>query len=77
MRGMELIIKRSPVPVIPMALKGLWGSYFSRYKGRACKGLPTRFWTKLEIEAGKPISPNEASCELLRQAVAKLRGRWQ
>ena len=74
MRGMELIIRRSPVPVIPMALKGLWGSYFSRYKGRACKGLPTRFWTKLEIEAGEPISPTDASCETLRQAVADLRG---
>ncbi|NOH34803.1 MFS transporter [Vibrio chagasii] len=74
MRGMELIIRRSPVPVIPMALKGLWGSYFSRYKGRACKGLPTRFWTKLEIEAGEPISPADASCETLRQAVADLRG---
>ncbi|CAH6934117.1 putative Permease of the major facilitator superfamily fused with 1-acyl-sn-glycerol-3-phosphate acyltransferase [Vibrio chagasii] len=74
MRGMELIIKRSPVPVIPMALKGLWGSYFSRYKGRACKGLPTRFWTKLEIEAGEPILPKEASCETLRQSVSDLRG---
>lgn len=74
MRGMELIIRRSPVPVIPMALKGLWGSYFSRYKGRACKGLPTRFWTKLEIEAGEPISPTDATCETLRQAVADLRG---
>ena len=74
MRGMELIIRRSPVPVIPIALKGLWGSYFSRYKGRACKGLPTRFWTKLEIEAGEPISPADASCETLRQAVADLRG---
>ncbi|MFA0158273.1 MFS transporter [Vibrio sp. 10N.261.46.A3] len=74
MRGMELIIKRSPVPVIPMALKGLWGSYFSRYKGRACKGLPTRFWTKLEIEAGEPISPKQASCETLRQSVSDLRG---
>ena len=74
MRGMELIIRRSPVPVIPIALKGLWGSYFSRYKGRACKGLPTRFWTKLEIEAGEPISPTDASCETLRQAVTGLRG---
>jgi len=74
MRGMELIIRRSPVPVIPMALKGLWGSYFSRYKGRACKGLPTRFWTKLEIEAGELISPTDASCETLRQTVADLRG---
>ena len=52
MRGMELIIRRSPVPVIPMALKGLWGSYFSRYKGRACKGLPTRFWTKARDRSG-------------------------
>ncbi|MEZ8517070.1 MFS transporter [Vibrio cyclitrophicus] len=74
MRGMELIIRRSPVPVIPMALKGLWGSYFSRFKGRACKGLPTRFWTKLEIEAGEPILPKDANCETLRQAVADLRG---
>ncbi|ULN65069.1 MFS transporter [Vibrio gigantis] len=74
MRGMELIIKRSPVPVIPMALKGLWGSYFSRYKGRACKGLPTRFWSKLEIEACEPISPKQASCETLRQSVSDLRG---
>ncbi|MFS1946546.1 MFS transporter [Vibrio lentus] len=74
MRGMELIIRRSPVPVIPMALKGLWGSYFSRFKGSACKGLPNRFWTKIEIEAGKPILPKDTSCETLRQSVAELRG---
>ena len=74
MRGMELIIRRSPVPVIPMALKGLWGSYFSRFKGSACKGLPNRFWTKIEIEAGRPILPKDTSCETLRQSVAELRG---
>ncbi|ARP38802.1 MFS transporter [Vibrio syngnathi] len=74
MRGMELIIKRSPVPVIPMALKGLWGSYFSRYKGQAFKGLPTRFRAKLEIEAGEPILAKEASCNTLRQSVSDLRG---
>ncbi|MEZ8699625.1 MFS transporter [Vibrio lentus] len=74
MRGMELIIRRSPVPVIPMALKGLWGSYFSRFKGSACKGFPNRFWTKIEIEAGRPILPKDTSCETLRQSVAELRG---
>ncbi|MCC4815405.1 acyl-phosphate glycerol 3-phosphate acyltransferase [Vibrio lentus] len=74
MRGMELIIRRSPVPVIPMALKGLWGSYFSRFKGSACKGLPNRFWTKIEIEAGRPILPKDTSCETLRQSVVELRG---
>uniref|UniRef100_UPI003075C0C8 1-acyl-sn-glycerol-3-phosphate acyltransferase n=2 Tax=Gammaproteobacteria TaxID=1236 RepID=UPI003075C0C8 len=27
--GVEKILERNPVPVIPMALKGLWGSFFS------------------------------------------------
>ncbi|MCK6262058.1 MFS transporter [Vibrio sp. ZSDE26] len=74
MRGMDIILKRSPVPVIPMALKGLWGSYFSRYKGSACKGLPNRFWSKIEIEAGEPVAPNEASAKHMREKVSLLRG---
>ncbi|MBW3694547.1 MFS transporter [Vibrio sp. T187] len=74
MRGMDIIIRRSPVPVIPMSLKGLWGSYFSRHKGKACKGLPSRFWTKLEIEAGDPVPAHLASTELMRESVKALRG---
>lgn len=77
MRGMDIILRRSPVPVIPMALKGLWGSYFSRYKGRACKGLPTRFWSKLEIEAGVPVSPDIATTTLMHEKVSALRGDWR
>tara|TARA_Y100001956_G_C4126800_1_gene190584 strand:+ start:2086 stop:3957 length:1872 start_codon:yes stop_codon:yes gene_type:complete len=77
MRGMDLILRRSPVPVIPMALKGLWGSYFSRYKGRACKGLPTRFWSKLEIEAGTPVEPENATTLVMHKQVSELRGDWQ
>lgn len=77
MRGMDIILKRSPVPVIPVALKGLWGSYFSRYKGKACKGLPTRFWSKLEIEAGEPVSPKIATTTLMQEKVSALRGDWR
>jgi len=77
MRGMDIVLRRSPVPVIPMALKGLWGSYFSRYKGRACKGRPTRFWSKLEIEAGDPVPPKEANTQLMQQKVVELRGDWR
>lgn len=77
MRGMDIIIRRSPVPVIPMALKGLWGSYFSRAKGRACKGIPTRFRAKLELEAGEPISPEHASNQYMQQRVCDLRGDWR
>lgn len=77
MRGMDIIIKRSPVPVIPIALKGLWGSYFSRYKGSACKGLPTRFWSKIEIEVGEPVDPANASTSVMHNKVATLRGDWR
>ncbi|MCG9579669.1 MFS transporter [Vibrio tubiashii] len=77
MRGMDIIIKRSPVPVIPIALKGLWGSYFSRHKGSACKGLPTRFWSKIEIEVGEPVDPANASTSVMHDKVATLRGDWR
>ena len=77
MRGIDIILRRSPVPVIPMALKGLWGSYFSRAKGRACKGLPTRFWSKLEIEAGAPVDPKQASAQAMFEEVKALRGDWR
>ncbi len=77
MRGMDLILRRSPVPVIPMALKGLWGSYFSRHKGRACKGLPARFRSQLEIEAGEPVPPAQATSEAMFQRVLALRGDWK
>ena len=77
MRGMDIILKRSPVPVIPIALKGLWGSYFSRYKGRACKGLPSRVWSRLEIEAGAPVPPKEANTQIMFDKVAALRGDWR
>jgi 1-acyl-sn-glycerol-3-phosphate acyltransferase len=77
LRGMDLILKRSPVPVIPVALKGLWGSYFSRYKGSACKGLPSRFWSKIEIEVGIPVDSSLASTESMYQKVSELRGNWR
>lgn len=77
MRGMDIILRRSPVPVIPMALKGLWGSYFSRYNGHACKGRPTRFWSKIEIEAGEPVMPEYATASAMHQKVCELRGDWR
>lgn len=77
MRGIDIVLKRSPVPVIPMALKGMWGSYFSRYKGRACKGIPTRFWSKIEIEAGEPVDPKEATSLIMKEKVEQLRGEMR
>lgn len=77
MRGIDIILRRSPVPVIPMAIKGLWGSFFSRYKGRACQGFPRRFWSHIEIEAGEAVNAREATTELMFDKVASLRGDWK
>ncbi|MGF1755180.1 1-acyl-sn-glycerol-3-phosphate acyltransferase, partial [Vibrio makurazakiensis] len=77
MRGLDIIIRRSATPVIPMSLKGLWGSYFSRYKGKACSGLPSRFWTRLEIEAGPAVPAEKASAEHMHSVVSKLRGNMR
>lgn len=77
MRGIDLILRRSPVPVIPMAIKGLWGSFFSRYKGRACSRFPCRFRSRIEIEAGNPVTACEANTQLMHAKVAQLRGDWK
>ena len=74
MRGIDLIIKRSPVPVVPVAIQGLWGSFFSREGGRALLKIPKRFWSKVTIVAGQPVQPEQTNSNLLREEVLTLRG---
>lgn len=76
-KGVERILAQHPVPVIPMALRGLWGSWFSREKGQAFKKMPRRFWSRVEVVAGKPLEPQEATAEKLQQLVSQLRGDWR
>jgi 1-acyl-sn-glycerol-3-phosphate acyltransferase len=75
--GIERIVQSNPVPVVPLALCGLWQSYFSRKEGRAMKGLPRRLWPKIALYAGEPLSPEQITAERLQQKVAELRGPWQ
>ena len=75
--GIERIIQRTPAPVIPMALRGLWGSFFSRRYGKAMGHLPRRFWSKIELVVGEPIPPQQATSRLLRERVIALRGERQ
>ncbi len=73
-RGIDIILRQTPVPVIPMALRGLWGSYFSREGGRALLKFPRRFWSKVEVVAGRPIEPKDANAQKLFDEVKALRG---
>ncbi|MDP5253817.1 MULTISPECIES: MFS transporter [unclassified Vibrio] len=49
MRGLDSILSRSQPPVLPIAINGLWGSYFSRYRGRACRGVPKPTRPRIEM----------------------------
>ncbi|NWL79735.1 glycerol acyltransferase [Pseudomonas taiwanensis] len=69
--GIERILQENPVPVIPMALQGLWGSFFSR---DPAKGLFKRFWSRIHLVAGTPVSPELADRQSLQLQVAELRG---
>ena len=71
--GVLKILERNPAPVVPLALRGLWGSYFSRRHGRAMSKLfPRGVFNRIELVAGNPIPPEQASLEHLQQAVADL-----
>ncbi len=73
--GMERILAARPVPVIPLALRGLWGSIFSRRDSMLGRSrLPRRFWSAIELVAGAPVPPAQASAAVLQEKVAALRG---
>jgi len=68
------ILKETPVPVVPLALTGLWDSMFSRKYGQVWRRWPRRFWPKIGLRVGAPILPERASLQTLREAVVTLRG---
>jgi hypothetical protein len=72
--GMMRILKETPVPVVPMALTGLWDSMFSRKYGAVWRRWPRRFWPRIGLVVGPPIPPERADLQSLRQAVVELRG---
>jgi len=67
--GIERILARTPVPVVPMALNGLWGSLFSRQK-RLFRG----FRSEIDLTIAPPISPEGLTAQHLAERVAALGG---
>ncbi len=76
--GVSRIIQRTPVPVVPLALQGLWGSFFSRKDGRAMSRLSRLVpFRKIGLVVGDPVPPQQARPEELQQLVLALRGDWK
>ncbi|AYH41997.1 MFS transporter [Azoarcus sp. DN11] len=76
--GVTRILARTPVPVVPLALRGLWGSSFSRKDGPAfSRPLRRGFFSRIEVVGGMPVAAEAATPESLQAAVAGLRGEMR
>ena len=72
--GIERIVAETPVPVVPLALQGLWGSFFSRSaNGRAMRRWRGMF-SRIALVAGPPVPPGRADNDFLHSTVLALRG---
>jgi 1-acyl-sn-glycerol-3-phosphate acyltransferase len=76
--GVKRILERTPVPVVPMALRGLWGSFFSRKDGAATsKPWRLRPFAKIALAIGDAVPAAAATPEALHGTVLALRGDWR
>ncbi|XLZ70392.1 MFS transporter [Massilia sp. SR12] len=76
--GIKKIVERSHVPVIPMALRGLWGHLLSRSEDNLLeRAFRKGFRSQLSLAVGQPVAPADVSPELLHSQVAELRGNWK
>jgi 1-acyl-sn-glycerol-3-phosphate acyltransferase len=73
--GIAKVLERSPVPVIPMALSGLWRSLFTRNRARL--RLATKLFPRIRLAVGEPLAPALATPDNLHAAVLALRGDWR
>ncbi len=69
--GVLKILQANPVPVVPIGLSNLWGSFFSRIEqGRAMvKPFRRGSFSRVTLRAGPPIAPQDATLELMREWV--------
>jgi 1-acyl-sn-glycerol-3-phosphate acyltransferase len=70
--GLMRILAQTPVPVVPLALSGLWGSLFSRRARSLWRRLPYKLLARVRIAAGTPVAAADANPEMLHERVAAL-----
>src|SRR5690606_29759466 len=79
----ERIVERAAgrgqeIPVVPMALRNMWASMWSRRgAGAGSPGrmrLPRRLRARIGVAAGPPVTGAEATAATLESEVRKLRG---
>jgi len=73
--GVERILTNRPVPVIPLALRGMWVSMWSNRSSKLRQlRMPRRFRAHIELVIGAPIDGADANAAMLEAKVRELRG---
>jgi 1-acyl-sn-glycerol-3-phosphate acyltransferase len=72
--GIMKILERQSVPVIPMALTNLWGSYFSRIEKEGAMVRPFRrgWFSRVGLNVGEAMAAKDVELEKLKSRVASL-----
>ena len=72
--GIMKILEQQPVPVVPVALQNLWGSFFSRIEEGTAMVRPFRrgVFSRVGLVAGEPVAPADVTPAALRERVGQL-----
>ena len=65
--GILKALTTPPVPVVPIRLDGLWGSFFSRKDNLALRKPFRRVWSRVTVTVHPPLPPDEVTQEALRR----------
>lgn len=72
--GIEKIIARRAVPVIPVSLGRLWGSWFTRRQDGTMRMIPGRLFARVPIMVGPAVAATEVTAAKMELLVRTLRG---
>jgi 1-acyl-sn-glycerol-3-phosphate acyltransferase len=73
--GIMRIVEHSPVPVVPMALSGLWRSLFTRNRARLRHAA--QLFPRVRLAVGEPVPAASVTPQGLQAAVLAMRGDWR
>jgi len=71
--GVMRLLESNPVPVVPLALQNLWGSFFSRVEGKAMsKPFRRGLFSRVGLNVGPGIAADAVTPDSLHQQVGQL-----
>ena len=75
--GIERIVAETGAPVVPLALRGLWGSFFSRTANGVAFKRFRGFFNRIELAGGALVPAGNVTAAGLEADVKRLRGEMR